>query len=178
MQTINAQTFADAGKTAAADFSAAATTAFAGFEKLAELNLATAKSVLNGTLNSLQAVAAAKTPEEVLAAQTNLVKPLAEKATAYGRSVYEIASETSTELTKSSKEKMAEVQKNFNSSIESLTKNAPAGSEAFVAAFKNAAATGQQVLDSAQAAAKQAMSQAEAHVTDVVAKTVKSTAKA
>ena len=178
MQTINAQTFADAGKTAAADFSAAATTAFAGFEKLAELNLATAKSVLNGTLNSLQAVAAAKTPEEVLAAQTNLVKPLAEKATAYGRSVYEIASETSSELSKSSKEKIAEAQKTFNSSLESLTKNAPAGSEAFVAAFKNAAATGQQVLDSAQAAAKQAMSQAEAHVTDVVAKTVKSTAKA
>ena len=178
MQTINAQTIADAGKNAAADFSAAATTAFAGFEKLAELNMATAKSVLTGTLDSLQAVAAAKTPEEVLAAQTNLVKPLTEKATAYSRSVYEIASATSTELSKSSKEKIAEAQKTFNSSIESLTKNAPAGSEAFVAALKNAAATGQQVLDSAQAAAKQAMSQAEAHVTDVVAKTVKSTAKA
>jgi len=178
MQTINAQAIADAGKNAAADFSAAATTAFAGFEKLAELNLSTAKSVLNGTLNSLQAAAAAKTPEEVLAAQTNFVKPLTEKVTAYSRSVYEIASETGTELSKSSKEKIAEAQKSFNASLESLTKNAPAGSEAFVAAFKNAAATGQQVLDSAQAAAKQAVAQAEAHVTDVVAKTTKSTAKA
>lgn len=178
MQTINTQTFTDAGKTAAAEFAAAATTAFSGIEKLTELNLATAKAVLNGTISSIEAVATAKTPEEIMAAQTSLVKPLAEKATAYSRSVYEIASQTGNELTKASKEKVAEAQKTFNSSIESLTKNAPAGSEAFVAAFKNAAATGQQVLDSAQAAAKQAVAQAEAHVTDVVAKTTKGAAKA
>lgn len=38
---------------------------------------------------------------------------------------------------------------------------------------KNAATTGQQAFAQAQAAAQQAMAQAQNHVTDVVAKTVK-----
>mgnify|MGYP003603760879 FL=1 len=46
MQKIDTQALAAANKAAAADLAAMATTAFAGFEKLAELNIATAKSAL------------------------------------------------------------------------------------------------------------------------------------
>lgn len=173
MQKFDTQAFAAAGKNAAADLTALATTAFAGFEKLAELNMATAKSVLENSLGSIQAVASATTPEDVLAAQTKMAQPMAEKAAAYGRSVYDIASQTGAELSKVSKDKLADAQKTWGSAVESMTQNVPAGSEAFVSAFKNAATTGQQAFAQAQAAAQQAMAQAQNHVTDVVAKTVK-----
>lgn len=90
--------------------------------------------------------------------------------------MYEITSQTSAELTKVSKDKMADAQKTWGSAVESMTKNAPAGSEAFVNAFKSAAATGQQAFEQAQAAAQQAIVQAQDHVTDVVAKTVNKSA--
>ena len=173
MQKIDTQAFAAAGKNAAADLTALATTAFAGFEKLAELNMSTAKSVLEGSLGSLQAVASASTPEDMMAVQTKLAQPLAEKAAAYGRSVYEITSQTSAELTKVSKDKMSDAQKTWGTAVESMTKGAPVGGEAFVEAFKNAATSGQQAFAQAQAAAQKAMAQAQEHVTDVVAKSVK-----
>lgn len=162
MQKINTEAFANAGKDAAADFAAVALTSFAGFEKLAKLNLDTAKSVLEGSLESIQAMASATTPEDVLGVQTQLAQPLAEKAAAYSRRVYEIASQTGVELSKVSKSKLADAQKIWGSAVESITQNAPAGSEAFLAVFKNAAATGEQAL-----------AQAQDQVTDVVAKTVK-----
>lgn len=173
MQKFDIQAFAAAGKNAAADLTALATSTFAGFEKLAELNITTAKSVLEDSLGSIQAAAAATTPQDVLAASTKLAQPMAEKATVYGRSVYEIVSQTGAELSKVSKDKLVDAQKAWESAVASMTQNAPAGSEAFVAAFKNAASTGQQAFAQAQAAAQQAMAQAQGHVTDVVAKTVK-----
>ena len=82
MQKIDTQALAAANKAAAADLAAMATTAFAGFEKLAELNIATAKSALESSLSSIQAAAAATTPQDVIAVSTKLAQPLAEKAAA------------------------------------------------------------------------------------------------
>ncbi|MDD0814653.1 phasin family protein [Curvibacter sp. HBC28] len=180
MTQFNADQFVAANKAAVADFSALAVTAFAGFEKLAEFNLATAKNALSDSLESLQAVTAAKTPQDLLAVQAALVQPAAEKLAAYSRTVYQISSETGAELSKSTEAKLAEAQKTVSSAFDGLLKNAPAGSEAFVAAFKSAVSTGQQVLESAQASAKQALAQAEANVataTDAAVKAAKTAAK-
>ncbi|MBY0455063.1 MAG: TIGR01841 family phasin [Burkholderiaceae bacterium] len=177
MYQFNPEQFTAAGKDAAADFSNLALTAYAGFEKLTDLNLATSKALLNDSLGSLQAAASAKTPQEALAAQSELARPLAEKAATYGRTVYEIASQTNAELAKVSQGKMGGVQQTFSAAMESLAKNVPAGGEAFAEAFKNMAATGQKFMDSAQAATKQAMTQAQTQVTDVVAKATKTTSK-
>lgn len=164
MQKFDTEAFANAGKNAAADIAAVALTSFAGFEKLAELNLATARSVLESSLDSIQAMAAATTPEGVLAVQTQLAQPLADKAAAYSRRVQEITAQTGVELAKVSKSKLADAQKIWGSAVESITQNAPAGSEAFLALFKGAAAAGEQ---------EQAFARAQDQVTDVVAKTVK-----
>ena len=150
--------------------------AFEGVEKLVELNLTASRAALSEAASNTQAAFGAKDAQELMAMQASLFQPLAEKAAAYGRSVYEITSQTSAELTKVSKDKMAEAQKTWGSAVESMTKNAPAGSEAFVNAFKSAAATGQQAFEQAQAAAQQAIVQAQDHVTDVVAKTVNKSA--
>ena len=51
------------------------TQAFAGFEKLVELNMAASKAVLNESFSHTQAVLAAKDPKELMALQSGLVKP-------------------------------------------------------------------------------------------------------
>ena len=177
MTTFNAEQFVAANKSAVAELGELATTAFSGFEKLAEYNLATAKSALADSLDNVQALLGAKTPQEALAVQTALVQPLAEKAVAYSRTVYGIATETGSELSKAAEGKLAEGQKTFAAAFESLAKNAPAGSEAAIAAFKSAVATSQQVIEQVQASAKQAVAQVEKNVAEATDVAVKSTAK-
>lgn len=163
------------GQQAAEQISQIATSAFNGVEKMTELNLATSKSVLNDTLSSLQAVAGAKSPQEAMSAQAELLKPMAEKAAVYGKAAYAIAAETGAELTKASSGKLGDLQKTFGASFESMGQNLPAGTEPFMAAFKNAMATGQQMMESAQATVKQAASQVEANAakaTEAVIKAV------
>lgn len=178
--TFNAEQIVNANKAAAAEFSALATSAFAGFEKLAEFNMATAKAAMADSVESFQTILSAKTPQEVLAAQTAIVQPLAEKAVAYSRSVYEIASEATAELTSAAEGKLAQGQKTFGAAMENMAKNAPAGTETIVAAIKSAVANGQQAMESAQAAAKQVVAQAEksmTNATNVAVKAAKASSK-
>ena len=143
------------------------TKTFAGLEKLAELNLAAAKAMLTESFAHAQALLAAKDPQQVLALQTGLIAPAAEKAVAYGRHVYGIAVETSAEFTKAYEGKAAEGQKAFGLAVDNLTKNAPAGTESAVAVLKSALASSQNAIESAQNAAKQALAMAESNVTAV-----------
>jgi phasin family protein len=172
--TFNTDAFANTAKTAVAEFSALANTAFAGFHKLAEFNLATAKESLAGSLDSVEALVSVKSPQDLLAVQSALIKPLAEKAATYGRTVYEIASQTQAELSKAAEGRFADGQKSVEAAVAAMTKNAPAGSEAMVAAIKSAFSTSQQVMQQAQAAAKQALAQAEANATKATDAAVKS----
>jgi phasin family protein len=113
---------------------------------------------------------AAKDVQQVIALQTGLVAPMAEKAAAYGRHVYGIAVETSAEFTKVLEGKAAEGQKAFGLAMENMTKNAPAGTESAVAVLKSALASSQTAIESAQSAARQALAMAESNVTTVTEK--------
>jgi phasin family protein len=178
--TLTVEQILAANKTAAAEAQALAATAFAGFEKLVSLNMAAAKSALFDTSADFTSTLSAKTPADALAAQASLVKPLAEKTLAYGRSVYAIASETGAELSAAAEGKMVEVQKTLASSLEEMVKNAPAGSESVVAVVKSAVAASQNALESAKASAKQAVAAAEkqaAAMADNALSAVKTTAK-
>ena len=141
------------------------TQAFAGVEKLVELNLAASKSLLGESFSHVQAVLGAKDAQELLALQSGLVKPLAEKTAAYAQHVQTIVTGSGAEFTKAVEAKTAEAQKAFAGAVENLTKNAPAGSESVVAAFKNALTTGQNALESAQTQAKKAVETAQTNFT-------------
>ena len=158
--TLTVEQILAANKTAAAEAQAMAATAFAGFEKLVALNVAATKSALFDTAD-LSAVFSAKNPTDALAAQASLVKPLAEKTLAYGRSVYAIASETSAELSAAAEGKLAEAQKTLTGALDNMAKNAPAGTESLVAVVKSAVTASQNAMDSAKASAKQAVATAE-----------------
>jgi len=155
-----------ANKTAVADAQALAATAFAGFEKMVALNMAATKSALFDTSDFTSAFSA-KNPTDALAAQASLVKPMAEKAIAYGREVYAIAAGTGAELSLAAEGKFAEAQKTLSASMEEMAKNAPAGTESMVAVVKQAVAASQNALDSAKASAKKAVEAAEKQVNAV-----------
>lgn len=163
--TLNVEQILAANKTAVAETQALAASAFAGFEKLVALNLATTKSALFDTTGDLAAVFSAKNPTDALAAQASLVKPLAEQAIAYGRSVYAIATGTTAELNVAAEARFAEAQKSVTSALETMAKNAPAGTESLVAVVKSAVAASQNALDSAKASAKKTVEMLEKQAT-------------
>ena len=134
--------------------------AFSSVEKLAELNLTAARASLNESADHAKALIGAKDLQEVLALQAAAFQPLAEKAAAYNRHVYDIASHTSTVFGKAFEAKASEAQQNVASYVEAALKNAPAGSESAVALFKQATDVAQSnlhaVADTAVKAAKTA----------------------
>ena len=137
--------------------------AFEGVEKLVELNVAAAKAALNESAQHTQAMLSVKDAQELLALQASLFQPLAEKAAAYSRHLYDIASGTGTEFSKVAEAKASEAQKNFASMVDAAAKNAPAGSETAVAVMKSAVSAANNAFDSVQKAVKQATDAAEAN---------------
>ena len=60
--------------------------AIARAERLAELNLNTVRSVLEDSMATTKKLAEAKNPQDLASLQTELTKPLIDKAVAYARS--------------------------------------------------------------------------------------------
>jgi len=150
--------------------------AVTGFEKLVELNMAASKAAVAESFSQVQAVLSAKDAQELLALQSAVFQPLAQKSAAYGRHVYDIVSSTGAELTKAFEAKLAETQKTFSALVDNAAKNAPAGSEAATALFKSAVSATQSAIETAQNAAKQAVSLAESNLTAVTAQAVEAVA--
>jgi len=150
--------------------------AFEGVEKIVELNMSASKAALAETGESAKAMLSVKDAQELLALQSSLMQPLAEKTAAYSRHLYEIATGTTTEFTKAIESQAAEAQQSFTGMLESAAKNAPAGSEAAVAVMKSAVAAASNALESVQKAVKQATDVAEANFT-AMANTATASAK-
>jgi len=154
------------------------TQAFSGIEKLVELNMTASKALLSESFRHIQSVLGAKDAQELLVLQSGLLKPLAEKSAAYAQHVQTIVTGSGAEFTKAVEAKTAEAQKAFNGVVENLAKNAPAGSESAVAAFKNALTAGQNAVESAQTSAKKAVEVAQSNFTAVATQTADAVKKA
>ncbi len=151
------------------------TKAFEGMEKLVELNLQVAKAGMTEAAETAKASLSVKDAQELLALQAGLLQPAAEKAAAYSRHLYDIASGTSAEVGKIAEGKLAETQKSFMAVVDSAVKNAPAGSENAVALVKSAVAAANNALESVTKAAKQAQDVAEANFQALNTSAVKAT---
>ena len=146
--------------------------AFAGVEKLVELNLAAAKSAISESVHQANTLISIKDPQEITTLPSTMVQPMAEKAVAYGRHVYEIASSTRADISKTFESQVAEAQHGMMGFIDASTKNAPNGSEAFVAMFKSAMTAGQNAVETVQKAAKQVSETVESNLQAVAASTM------
>ena len=143
--------------------------AFEGVEKIVELNLTASKAALAEAGEHAQAVLSVKDAQELLALQSGLLQPLAEKTAAYSRHLYDIATSTSAEFSKNLEGQTADAQKKFMGLVDSAAKNAPAGSESAVAIMKSSVAAANNALESVQKAVKQATEMAEANFNSVAA---------
>ena len=138
--------------------------AFAGVEQLIELNLAAAKAAMADSQQQTHAALSVKDAQQLLSLQASLFQPLAEKAVAYNRHLYEIASSTGSDFTKAYEAQVLGAQRAFNELVDNMAKNAPAGSESAVAAFKTAVSAGNNALETVQKAVKQATDRTQAQV--------------
>jgi phasin family protein len=139
-----------------------ANTAFASAERLAALNLNTARSLLEDGVANTKALLAAKDVQELVNLQVSLAQPIVEKAVAYARSVYEISSQSQEEMSKVwSKASSPKLNKNVATALDKAAKSAPAGSDVAVAAVKSAIAAANSAYDSMSKAAKQVAEIAE-----------------
>ncbi len=149
--------------------------AFEGIEKIVELNLAASKAALSEASDHTQSILSVKDAQELLALQSGLFQPLAEKTAAYSRHLYEIASSTSTEFGKSFEDQAADTQKKILGLVDSAAMNAPAGSESLVAIMKSSVSAANNALESVQKAVRQATELAESNLNAVAATTSGST---
>ena len=149
---------------------------FAAIEKLAALNANAVKAAFEDGISNTRALFGAKDVQEFVALQNSFAQPAIEKAIAYSKSVYEVATEANSELSKVAERRVAEWNEGFVNLLDKVSKNAPAGSDVAVAAIKSMLAAGNSAYDNFTKVARQATEMAEANVS-AATETVKGMAK-
>jgi phasin family protein len=136
-------------------FFGVANKAFAGFEKLVALNLQVGKAALAESQDIVTQAISAGNPGALLAVQTNLTQPAAEKAVAYGRSVHQILSEVQSGISAAATAQGEQMQRDAQGFVESLKKSAPVGSESAISAWNSVFSAANANYESANKSLKQ-----------------------
>jgi phasin family protein len=145
-------------------FLAVANAQFAAFEKLATIQASAVKTAFEDSIANTRALLSAKDVQEFATLQHSFAQPALEKAIAYSKSVYEVATGANAELSKVAERRVAEWNENFVTLLDKVSKNAPAGSDVAVAAVKSMLAAANSAYDNLTKVAKQATEIAEANV--------------
>ncbi len=111
---------------------------FESMEKLVELNINTARATLSDNSTAARQLLSAKDPQEFFQLSASQAQPTAEKALSYSRQLASIATGTGAEFSKAAESQIVEANRKVIALVDEVSKNAPAGSETFVAAVKTA----------------------------------------
>ena len=176
--SINPEQFAAANKAAVDSLLAVANTALASAERIASLNLETARSVLEDSAANAKALMGAKDVKDAVTIQASLAQPGVEKAVAYGKSVYEISTQMQEQMTKMVEAQFGEFQKNVTGMLEKAAKSAPAGSDVAVAAVQSAIAAANSAFDNMRKAAQQVTDLTQTNIAAATTATAKAAKKA
>ena len=163
MNSVSEQ-ISNTNKAGVETFMTIASTSFAGAERLAALNLNAARNFIEDNAASTRALLAVKDVKALVSLQKSFVQPDAEKAAAYTRRVYEIATQTHEALSHVVEAQRAELNKKLGLALDEAAKNAPAGSDLAVNALRSAIFAANSAYDSMSKAAKQASEIAEANL--------------
>lgn len=169
--------FAAANKAGMEALFTVATAQFAAFERLSALNFNTTKAAFEDGVSQAKALLSVKDPQELVNLTAAAAQPSLEKAIAYSRNVYEVATQTQAEVSKLAETQAAELNKTIVTLLDKLSKNAPAGSDVAVAAVKSAMAAANSAYDSLNKVVKQATELAEANVNAATSRVVKEVSK-
>jgi phasin family protein len=156
--------FVSFNKAAVEAFQALALKSIDSMEKLAELNLQATKASFEESAGHIRAMLSAKDVKELGDLAVASTQPNSDKLTAYAKHVYDITSEASAEVAKLMEKAFADGNKQLTVAIESISKNAPAGSEGIVTFVKQAVTAANSAVDQMNKATKQAVEMAEANI--------------
>lgn len=145
----------------------------AGFEKLASLNMQAARASFEETTEMMKSLLEVKDAKSFSDLTATSLQPASEKVSAYAKHCYEIASETGGELARLLEKQMADGNKQLFAAIDSMARNAPAGSEGVMTLVKSAVSAANTAFDQVSRATKQAVEMAEANMA-AASKTVNS----
>ncbi|NBT64512.1 MAG: phasin family protein [Betaproteobacteria bacterium] len=132
-----------------------------------ELQLQATKASMAESNEQVKALLSAKDAKALSDLAAQGMQPASDKATSYAKHVYDIARETSAEIAKLYETQMSEANKQVFASIESIAKNAPAGSEGVVSFVKTAMAASNSAWDQVSKTTRQVVEMAEANVAAV-----------
>lgn len=132
-------------------------------ERLFAINLEAAKHTLDGSAKDLKTFTTAKDVKELGSVGAKAAEDSIQYATAYSRTVYEIASNAQAEYTRLVESQVAEFQKSLIDGLDKFAKTAPAGSDVAVAALKSSLAASNDAFDSVTKALKQAANYADSN---------------
>lgn len=143
-------------------------------EKLASLNISSARTALEDQISGAKSLLGAKDLHEAISIQGSLIQPQIEKSIAYARRVYEISSEVQEQLVKRLELHQAEVNKSVASLLDTYTKSSPSGSsQVAVAAVKSAISAANTAFENVNKAARQVANITEASVDAATSATVR-----
>ena len=132
--------------------------------RVISLQLQYAKGTLEQASATARAATGAKSVQELLAVRTRSAENAVEWLMNYSRSVYEVASETQSELSRLAEDRMSSFQQAVTNTVEQAAKAAPAGSDVAVAAIRSSLAATTAAFDSFSKAAKHVSSFTDAGV--------------
>lgn len=143
----------------------AATRTLEGFQKLAELNLQTARASMEASGEQIRELLEARDIRTLTELVASYSKPRPEAFRAYAQAVYAISRETSSELAGLVEEQIAESQRRLYAAIEDLAAKAPAGSEGAVAFTRQVMAATTSAYDEFNKAARHFAQMADSAMT-------------
>jgi phasin family protein len=135
-----------------------------GLEKLASLQMQAARTSLEENAEMAKHLLAAKDVKSLSDLTSTALQPAAEKYASYAKHCYEIMNETTSELTKLVEKQMAEGNKQLYAALDTMARNAPAGSEGVVTLVKSAVSAANTAYDQVSRATKQVVEMAEANI--------------
>jgi len=150
-------------------FYGVANLAFEGFQKLTELNLQAARSAIADTHTLMSAA----DPQAFVAQQASPNGALAERAQSYYRRLYEIGASTQTGFATIAGAQYEAHNRRMQALFEDMSKQAPAGSEAAIAALRKLIDSSSALYDGVNKSVRQAVNMAEGSFEAVLSRTSK-----
>lgn len=144
---------------------------FTGFEKFSQLNVQAAKASVEEGVRTGVALLETRDAKTFVDSIPETAQPTADKASAYAKHVYEIASETGAEISRIIEKQFSEGNRQLNAAIEAFARNAPVGSEGVVTLVKSAVTAANSAFDQVNKATRQVVEIAEANVANATSAT-------
>ena len=152
--------------------------ALQGAERIMDIQVQAAKAAFADGVENVKTLAAVKDVQQLAAIKDELAQPAIEKATAYARSVYDVAAATQAEMGKLVEEQIAEFNKQVVTTLDRIAKTAPAGSEVGIAALKSGIAAVNSAYDNMSKVSKQFAEAAQTNFEAVAKQAVNGSKKA